>query len=97
MKYRSLGLTNGGSFGILTELTHDASTTAATSASPQNFEKKWLTNETSCVRIVNVPQTGTVPCKLNNVTKKKAPKGKCFVRNHRVPEVASKVGICQLS
>lgn len=34
--------------------------------------------------IENVPRQADVPCKLNNVRKKKAPDGSKVVRNHKI-------------
>ena len=50
----------------------------------KRISKKCLTKSKRCVMIENVPRQADVPCKLNNVRKKKAPDGSKVVRNHKI-------------
>ena len=49
----------------------------------KKISKKCLTNRDERARIANVPPMRRVPCKLNNVTKRKHQNGCCIVRNHK--------------
>ena len=56
----------------------------------KKISKKCLTNRDERARIENVPPTRRVPCKLNNVTKRKHQTELLAVRNHE--ESAKVVG-----